>query len=206
MSLDSSPESLVSNLFPRYSSASSSSALCPSRTDTSSPRTWMRPPSSLCWMLAFKLSPLPARSSFVKSTTSFRFSSDINPPSVFEILGIRHFLSQTRASPPTLAALRLRKIRGLASALKLGSQMRRLLVYHELNQNSDDVAHHPIEHKPARRRKKEEPRQHDRHQPGHHHALHLHRWIGAWRLRRQLSRSNHRDAHHDRQNVQPVGL
>src|SRR5262245_28220642 len=184
MSLDSSPESLVSNLFPRYSSASSSSALCPSRTETSSPRTWIRPPSSLCWMLAFKLSPLPARSSFVKSTTSFRFSSDINPPSVFEILGIRHLLSQTRTSPPALAAAGLRNSRALAPALNLGGQVRRLLVYHELNQNADYIADHPVEHKPAGRRKEEEPRQHDRHQPRHHHTLHLHRRIRAWRLRR----------------------
>src|ERR1041384_6034184 len=175
---------------PKYSSASRSSALWPSNKATSSPRTWISKPSPLPSSKASKSSPEEPSTRFVKSTTGFTSSCDMGLYSVHAQFFGKSKPLDFGASLAFLPSLILRVLwRRLGgppqAALAAGHfgcrtarrQLGGASVDEQLNQHSDHVADHPVENKTAGCRKEEQPRKHDRHQPGHHHSLHLHRWI-----------------------------
>src|SRR5262249_21432051 len=159
--------------------ASSISALRASSTATSSPRICTLNPVSLDSASAVRSNPPALRISLVKSMIWVSMSCCIllNASDDFLLLDLAFAVFLTGLSG----------FSGLSSFLDLGHGrlLRRVLVDGKLYRHADQVADHPVEDQPAGRAEKEQPGQENRHQPGCHHPLHLHRRISGGGLRLQ---------------------
>src|SRR5215469_5199618 len=162
--------------------ASSISALRARSTGTSSPRIWTLNPVSPNSPSAVRSKPPALRISLVKSMIWVSMSCCIllDASNDFLLLDLASAVFLTRLT-------RLSGLFHLSGFLDFGHGrlFGCILVDGKLNGDADQIADHPVQDEAAGCAEKEQPGQENRHQPGCHHPLHLHRRISGGRLRLQ---------------------